>query len=384
MHLMGIIRSLPTPHDDGIDALVQAIAQTHTHFVERAFRAVDLGLTFRNWCIGCHVQEFEQGGAERAEYGERIFEELSVRLKRDRGIEYHPREIRRCRQFYNAYPQIRGTLSPESSALLPRPSVRARRRARVAVPAVSVERLVRALCYSHFVELLEIEGPVKRAFYEAEIVRGNWSVRELRRQVGALLYERASISRNKKKVVDVARHGAESMTPAQAIRDPYVFEFLGLKPREAVRERDLEELLLDRLQYFLLELGRGFCFEARQKRIPIGDELFFVDLVFYHRILRCHVLIELKSGKFRHEHLGQLNTYVNWYRKHEMTPQDNPPIGLLLCTGKNHALMEYALAGLDNQLFVSRYQLELPGKAELEQFLREQVKDHISECRAKA
>jgi len=134
----------------------------------------------------------------------------------------------------------------------------------------------------------------------------------------------------------------------------------------------------------LLELGRGFCFEARQKRIPIGDELFFVDLVFYHRILRCHVLIELKSGKFRHEHLGQLNTYVNWYRKHEMTPQDNPPIGLLLCTGKNHALMEYALAGLDNQLFVSRYQLELPGKAELEQFLREQVKDHISECRAKA
>ncbi len=162
--------------------------------------------------------------------------------------------------------------------------------------------------------------------------------------------------------------------PSLSIRDPYIFEFLGIKSREVMGESELEDSLLDGLQDFLLELGHGFCFEARQKRILIGDEYFFVDLVFYHRILKCHVLIELKVDNFSHENIGQLNTYVNWYLKNEMSEGDNPPIGILLCTKKNNALVEYALAGMDNNLFVSKYQLELPEKEEMQKFLEEQIK----------
>jgi hypothetical protein len=154
-----------------------------------------------------------------------------------------------------------------------------------------------------------------------------------------------------------------------------VFEFLGLRPKDAVGETELEDTLLDRLQGFLLELGRGFCFEARQKRIMIGGEYFFVDMVFYHRILKCHILIELKADEFNHAHIGQLNTYVNWYQKNEKTDGDNPPIGILLCTNKNNALVEYALAGMDNALFVSKYKLELPKMEDLQKFLEKHNKD---------
>jgi predicted nuclease of restriction endonuclease-like (RecB) superfamily len=232
---------------------------------------------------------------------------------------------------------------------------------------------LKSLSFTHFVELLDIDDPIRRAFYETEAIRGNWTSRELSRQIGALLFERTALSRNKRRVVDQVQEVAETATPENTIRDPYVFEFLRLKARDVLHEGDLEQALLDRLQEFLLELGRGFCFEARQKRIVIGDENYFIDLVFYHRLLRCHVLIELKREKFKHEHLGQLNTYLNWYRRHEMPEGDNPPIGLLLCSSKDQALVEYALPGLDAQLFVSRYQLELPKKDELERFLAAQV-----------
>jgi len=157
------------------------------------------------------------------------------------------------------------------------------------------------------------------------------------------------------------------------VRDPYVFEFLGINPCEVMGESKLEDLILDKLQEFLLELGYGFCFEKRQKRILIGNEYFFIDLVFYHRILKCHILIELKVDSFNHEYLGQLNTYVNWYRDNEMEKDDNPPIGILLCSKKNHALVEYALAGIDNQLFVSKYQLELPKKEDILNFLENEI-----------
>ena len=175
-------------------------------------------------------------------------------------------------------------------------------------------------------------------------------------------------------LAELAQHGAEPQA-LLPIRDPYIFEFLGLKPAEVMSESHLEAQLTEKLQAFLLELGHGFCFEARQKRILIGDEHFFVDLVFYHRILKCHVLVELKLEKFSHENLGQLNTYVNWYRRHMMTEGDNPPVGILLCTDKNHALVEYALAGMDNQLFVSKYLLELPQKEEMQLFIDEQLRE---------
>jgi predicted nuclease of restriction endonuclease-like (RecB) superfamily len=203
-------------------------------------------------------------------------------------------------------------------------------------------------------------------------------VRELNRQIASLYYERSGLSYDKQTLAKLANQDAEANRPKLAIRDPYVFEFLGLKPKEVMSESHLEEQLIGKLEDFLLELGHGFCFEARQKRILIGDEHFFIDLVFYHRILKCHVLVELKLEKFSHENIGQLNTYVSWYRQHMMSEGDNPPIGILLCTDKNHALVEYALAGMDSNLFVSKYQLELPEKAEMQRFIEQQVQriDH--------
>ena len=200
-------------------------------------------------------------------------------------------------------------------------------------------------------------------------------MRALKRQISSLYFERSALSLDKDKLSAMANETAEPNAPQLTIRDPYIFEFLGLKPKEAVAESDLEQALLDNLQEFLLELGHGFCLEARQKSIVIGKTRGFVDLVFYHRILKCHVLVELKVDEFRHEHLGQLNTYVAWYQKNLMQDGDNPPVGLLLCTGKDHALVEYALSSMNHPLFVSKYQFELPSKETLQQFLQDKRKE---------
>jgi predicted nuclease of restriction endonuclease-like (RecB) superfamily len=233
----------------------------------------------------------------------------------------------------------------------------------------SAEILLNRLSYSHLELIVDQDDELKRDFYAGHCVRGNWSVRELKRQIGSLYYERTALSANKPKLASLTQAQAEPSAPALAVRDPYIFEFLGLKPREVMSESHFEEQLLDHLQEFLLELGHGFCFESRQQRILIGDVYGFVDLVFYHRILKCHVLIELKLEEFSHENIGQLNTYVSWYRSNVMAPDDNPPVGILLCAAKDHALVEYALAGIDNQLFVSKYQLHLPDREQLQREL---------------
>jgi predicted nuclease of restriction endonuclease-like (RecB) superfamily len=255
----------------------------------------------------------------------------------------------------------------------------------VAAPVTPAEPLLTRLSYSHFELLVEQDDALKRCFYEVESLRGNWSVRELQRQIDTQYFERTNLSRNKRALgsrkpayallKDALLKDAALQDPAQTIRDPYVFEFLGLKPQEVMTESLLEDTLLERLQAFLLELGHGFCFEARQRRLLIGGKHFFVDLVFYHRVLKCHVLIELKNDAFRHEHLGQLNTYVSYYRKHEMNVGDQPPIGILLCTGKNQELVEFALADLTNKLFVSKYQVQLPRKAQIAAFLQQAMRE---------
>jgi len=369
------------------NALVAAIQQAHKYMAAQAGKAVNISLTLRNWVIGCYIREYEQNGADRAKYGENLFAKLSQRLKKSASVVYHPRELRRCREFYTAYPQIRGTLSPKFDHIVPdairkslisestavaTPTIRGSASPELQIPP---ERLVKSLSFSHFAELIAIGDPLKRTFYEVECIRGNWSVRELKRQIGSLYYERSSLSENKEKLAELVQSGAEQAEPKLAIRDPYIFEFLGIKPREVMHESDLEDALLDKLQEFLLELGHGFCFEARQKRILIGDTHGFVDLVFYHRILKCHVLVELKVESFTHENLGQLNTYVSWYRKNIMADDDNPPVGILLSTQKAHALVEYAIAGMDNNLFVSKYQLELPKKEEIQRFLEEKMRE---------
>jgi predicted nuclease of restriction endonuclease-like (RecB) superfamily len=368
------------------DSLIQTIAGLHDRFQAEALRAVNVGLTARNWMIGLYVKEYEQNGEDRAVCGSQLLGRLAVELADRLDRCYTERYLRLCRQLYETYPQIGKPLISEITALpirkstisesdpLPRGTTGLRE---TASPGFGLpgEQLIAALSFTHLAELVKLEEPLRRAFYEIECVKGGWSVRELKRQISSLYYERSGLSHDKAELSRLANEAAEISPPTLAIRDPYVFEFLGLKPREVMSESTLEEGLLDKLQDFLLELGRGFCFEARRRRILMGDEHFFVDLVFYQRILKCHVLVELKVDGFRHEYLGQLNTYVNWYREHEMAEGDSPPVGILLCTEKNHALVRYALAGMDNRLFVSKYELQLPDEAKIRAFLEAQYRE---------
>lgn len=367
---------------DDFESLVASIAQIHRKTQEFANKAVNVGLTLRNWLIGHRIVEFEQNGADRAAYGENLMTTLSQRLAAHGLPQVTPRELRRYRQLYQAYPQIWQSVTAKSleasgfTAMLPLSHL-APASIRESVTAESQNgetvspELIYRLSFTHLAELIQLTDDTQRRFYEIECIRGNWSVRELRRQIDSLYYQCSGLSKNKTKLSTKAHAKAETLQPAQIIRDPYIFEFLGLRSREVMGETDLEDALLDRLQDFLLEMGHGFCFEARQKRLLIGDEHFLVDLVFYHRVLKCHVLVELKTAAFSHENLGQLNTYVAYYKKHEMTPGDQPPIGILLCTRKNEALVEFALGDLPNKLFVSRYAVEMPKKPEMEAFLKQ-------------
>lgn len=365
------------PDTDRMDfrRLVDLIRHAHEDLAAQASRAVNVSLTLRNWLIGCYIAEYELHGADRAHYGDGLLSALAKELT---GIgNCHRRQLYDYLKFYRTYPQIAHTLSAQFQRLLPDPLGTSVEK----VPTASAqsnlppEQLINRLPYSIFKLLVEIDDATKRAFYEIECIRGNWSVREIKRQIGSLYYERSGLSLDKQKLAELTRQGAEQAGSTLPIRDPYVFEFLGLKSREVMGESHLEDQLVDKLEAFLLELGHGFCFEARQKRILIGGEHFFVDLVFYHRILKCHVLVELKLEQFSQANIGQLNTYVSWYRKNMMTEGDNPPVGILLCTDKNHALVEYALAGMDNHLFVSKYLLELPGKEEMENFIEAQYRE---------
>lgn len=367
--------------------LVESIRVTHDLFSVQAVRAVNISLTLRNWIIGFFIREYEQNGKDRAEYGTQLIERLAAHLQKGIDECYSDRYLRLCRQFYGTYPQIRKSLISKfdlienGKTLISQLPINPTDELTCEDRTISVrlemppEKLLRQLSFTHFIELLRCADPLKRVFYEVECIRGNWSVRELKRQISTLYYERSGLSKNKKKLAALVQAKVSKHESSITIRDPYIFEFLGIKPKEVMGESDIEDALLDKLQEFLLELGYGFCFEARQKRILIGSKHFFVDLVFYHRILKCHVLIELKLHEFNHEHLGQLNTYVSWYKKNVMTDGDNPPVGILLCSVKDHALVEYALAGMDNNLFVSKYQLELPKKEEMQSFIEAQIRE---------
>jgi predicted nuclease of restriction endonuclease-like (RecB) superfamily len=352
--------------------LVNAVRGVDDSMTNHVSKAINAGLTLRNWLIGCYISEYQLTGTDRAKYGESLLENLARELSKHHLSNCNKRQLYDYLKFYRTYPEIVPTVSAQFKHLLPKGFVDK-------VPPVSAQlslskdQLVAQLSYSKFKLLVDIDDPVKRTFYEIACIDGGWSVREFRRQISSLYFERSGLSNNKVKLSKLANKGSERESTEMVIRDPYVFEFLGLKPAEVMRESQLEDMIIDKLQSFLLELGHGFCFEARQKRILIGDEHFFVDLVFYHRILKCHVLVELKLEKFNHENIGQLNTYVNWYKKNVMEATDNPPVGILLCSDKNHALAEYALAGMDNKLFASKYLLELPKKHEMQKFIEDQI-----------
>ncbi len=357
------------------ESLVVSIRQVHDELAAQASRAVNISLTLRNWMIGFYIAEFELCGTDRAGYGDKLLSKLANELGQHKVRNCNRRQLYDYLKFYRTYPQIVQTVSAQFQDLLPQGILKTAEK----VPTASAqlithpENLFNCLSYSMFKLLVDVEDNTKRTFYEIECIRGNWSVRELKRQINSLYYKRSGLSKDKKKLAELAQSGAETTEPRLNIRDPYIFEFLGLKSKEVMSESALEDQLLDKLQEFLLELGHGFCFEARQKRILIGKTHNFVDLVFYHRILKCHVLVELKQAEFSHENIGQLNTYVSWYKKNMMSTGDNPPVGILLCTSKDHPLVEYALAGMDNGLFVSKYQLGLPKKEEMQRFVEEQL-----------
>lgn len=368
-----------------ITDLSKVLEGIHTQLLQHASRAINLSLTLRNWLFGYFIQEYEQNGSDRAKYGKKIIENLAETLQKAQIPAASARHLGLCRQFYQSYSQIQQTVfskleniykNNDLSNIMPIPqTVFTELSDNSQTPSLPPEKVVSSLSYSHFLELMKIKEPLKRSFYELECISGRWSVRELKRQIASLYYERSGLSKDKNKLASLIQKGAHADHPQDIIRDPYVFEFLELKSQEIVLESHLADALLDKLQKFLIELGKGFCFEARNKKILIGDEYFFIDLVFYHRILKCSVLVELKTGAFNHHYLGQLNTYVNYYKKHEMHSQDNPPIGILLCTEKNHALVEYALGDTNNQIFVSRYKLELPSEEDMKAFIEQSLKE---------
>jgi predicted nuclease of restriction endonuclease-like (RecB) superfamily len=340
--------SVPRGVGPTFEDLLHSIRGVDAELAAQAKRAVNVRLTLRNWLIGHDIAEYEQNGADRASYGAKLLENLSARLAGLSVSRAEERELRRYRLFYQTYPQIRESVPPKLTKHLAVPAVAPPSPIREsATPefATAGKELISRLSFTHIAELIAIQDPTKRAFHERECLRGNGSVRELKRQIASLDFERSGLSHDEAGLADRAQSDAEPASLRLEVRDPYIFEFLGLKPKEVMSESHLEDQLLDRLQEFLLELGHGFCFEARQKRVLIGDHHGFIDLVFYHRILQCHVLIELKLEEFSHENIGQLNTYVSWYARNVMSEGDNPPVGILLCTQKDHALVEYALAG---------------------------------------
>ncbi|EFR52016.1 hypothetical protein BFAG_00710 [Bacteroides fragilis 3_1_12] len=361
-----------------------------------AVKTINQATTLRNWIIGCYIVEYEQNGSDRAKYGDNLLKSLEKRIGQ-KGLNVTLFQLSRL--FYRDYPHI-GTLvsANHATALHKLPLSEIYATVSHKLPEIDSfavnkknagklseqfntppENLVSALSFSHIRELLTIEDPLVRFFYETECIRGTWSVRELRRQIVSNLHIRIGLSEDKMKAMMLADSKAERHTPLLQIRDPYTFEFLGLQAKDVVTESDIEEALLGHLQEFLLELGKGFCFEARQKRIIIDGEYYFADLVFYNRLLHCNVIVELKNDEFRHEHIGQLNAYVSYYAENEMQPGDNPPVGILLCTHKGKKMVEYALGSMDNHLFVSTYQLQLPNRQQLEQFLMDECREQSSE-----
>ncbi len=353
------------------DKLILQIEKINSDLQLRAIQSVNQALTIRNWLIGHHIYEYEQEGQDRAKYGENLIRVLTKELtsKGIKGMSFS--NLKTFRQFYLAYPQIGQTLSGQLlvTRIVQAPSEQSSKY------SPDIHKMLKHFSFSHFAELIKVAKPLPRAFYEIQAIKGRWSVRELSRQIGSLLYERTGLSKNKKSLLAKIKH--DIVTVEDSIRDPYLLEFTGLKERPEYNENDLETAILNHIQDFLLELGKGFCFESRQKRITLDNEHDRIDLVFYHRILKCHILIDLKNRSFSHADAGQMNFYLNYFKDNEMSKGDNPPIGIILCTSKDSVKVKYATGGMDNKLFVSRYMVELPSEKQLENFIREDI-EHLS------
>ena len=325
--------------DEEYVKLVSQISNLWDDARNKAFQAVNSSLLMANWHTGEYIVEFEQKGEVRAKYGDALLVNLSKDLTRLRGRGFSRSVLTYMRKFYLAFPKC-ATVS-------------------------------HILSWSHYLELLKCDDPMEMQFYFNEAIKEGWRVRDLRRQIKSSLFERLALSTDKEGVLALATEGQQVMTPNDIVRDPFVLEFAGLPKQKRYKESQLEAALKAHMETFLLELGRGFAFIGRQYVIPIGSRRLKIDLVFYHTILKCYVLIDLKRSEIKHQDIGQMNLYINYFKKEICQPDDNPPIGIVLGAKKDELLMEYALAGIDNHLFAARYQLYLPNKAELQEQLNQ-------------
>jgi predicted nuclease of restriction endonuclease-like (RecB) superfamily len=377
------------------ESLVNKIQSANFHLQQNAIKAVNIHLTIRNWIIGFYIVEFEQYGEDRAEYGSQLLELLAKKIK-VRGLSETNLKI--CRQFYKVYYQFRVLLNKKIDILIP---IQIRQTVTDEFRTFDMEKdsirqtasdelkettkrqkdidylyqLLGSTSYSHFIELSKIEDDVKRNFYELLILKTTPSLKELQRQINTLTFERLGLTGNYQSSFEQVKLKIKPEQSSDIVKSHYFFEFLEINYPQLIEESELEQALINHLQQFIIELGNGFCFEARQKRVLIGDEYFFIDLVFYHRILKCHILVELKTMKANYEHIGQLRTYISYYKKNVTQPNDNPPVGILLVTDQNKTLVEYAVAESDKEIFVSKYLLQLPDKEQLASFINNEIKN---------
>jgi predicted nuclease of restriction endonuclease-like (RecB) superfamily len=321
-----------------LELVYRSIAEVLHEARRSAYRAVNSAMVHSYWHIGRIIVEEEQQGSARAEYGAALIPALSARLTAEFGKGFTETNLKYMRLFFVTFSN-RHALRDE-------------------------------LSWTHYRLLLKVEKEDARSFYLEEAVRSNWSTRELERQINSLFYERLLLSQDKRRALDHAAEGRVALSAQDIIKDPYVLEFLGVRENQAVQESDIEQGLMDRLQDFLLELGKGFAFVARQRRITIDGEHFYIDLVFYNYLLKCFVLIDLKLGKLTHENIGQMDFYVRYFEQEERLDGDNPPIGLILCSDKADAMVRYTLLAESQQVFASRYRLHLPSEEELARELR--------------
>ena len=327
-----------------------------------AVRYVNIALVATYWLMGRRIVEYEQRGKERAEYGEKLLRKIFADLTTRFGKGFTERNLEHMRQFYLTYREISNTVCAKLIERTREKShpVRAKLLPIFQTPSGIFEMLSQKfpLSWSHYRLLMRLDETLIREFYEVECIRGNWSVRQLDRQIQSMLYERTALSKRKLSVIAKAHEKPITLRPEDEIKDPYILEFLGLK--DEYSESQLEEALIKYLEHFLLELGIGFAFVARQKRITLEGSHYRLDLLLYHRILRCLVAIDLKIGEFTHADAGQMNLYVNYLKDKEKLQGENDPVGIILCTDKKRTVVEYALGGMSNKIFASKYRLQLP------------------------
>lgn len=362
-------------HDiNTLENLTATIQATNTYFLNKVQKQVNTALTLQNWLIGYYIVEYEQLGKDRADYGKKLYKAIAANLLKKGLKSIRERHLYLCKDLYKAYPQILRTPSAKSYLIdFQYPEILRTATAELPHPdtlKADTNLLLINLSFSHFIELLKADTEIKRRFYEVHAIKNNWGVRDLKRAIESLLYERTGLSTNKQLALENP-HSTNEVKPEDVFRNTYLLEFLGLEEKPSYSESDLEESIITNLQNFLIEMGRGFCFEARQKRITFDNTHYRIDLVFYHRILKCHVLLDLKIGEFDHSDAGQMNMYLNYYKDNEFANGDNNPIGIILCSGKNEALVKYATLGLPQQVFVSKYLINLPSEKELQIIIEE-------------